>query len=165
MKFAVVGGGVMGVCSGLALLETFPTAEVTIISEKWSPQTTGDVSAGLIYLYAVGAKTDKTMLHQIFGDSVKFFQKLMHTDPQSGRKAGISLLTMYELNKAKHSPLDEGAILHLPSHRAIDSKHIELLYPHLMNEYNSGTETTCYSVEPSYFLPYMMNKFQTKVSF
>ncbi|CAL2042287.1 hypothetical protein CAEBREN_30974 [Caenorhabditis brenneri] len=50
-KIAVIGAGINGVSSALAIQEKIPNAEVTIISEKFSPNTTSDVAAGLIEPY------------------------------------------------------------------------------------------------------------------
>lgn len=47
MRIAVIGAGVIGVTSAVAIKEAFPRAEVTIFSDKFTPNTTGDGSAGL----------------------------------------------------------------------------------------------------------------------
>ena len=44
---AVVGAGVSGLSTAVLAQERIPGVRVTIISDKFSPHTTGDVSAGL----------------------------------------------------------------------------------------------------------------------
>lgn len=54
MKVAVVGAGVIGLTSALAIVENFPNDyEVTIFAEKFTPETTGDGSAGLWFPYCL----------------------------------------------------------------------------------------------------------------
>ena len=44
---AVIGAGVVGVSSALAIQEALPRVEVTIIAAELTPDTTGDGSAGV----------------------------------------------------------------------------------------------------------------------
>jgi len=53
-RIAVVGGGVIGLSCAVRLLEETPNVRVTIISEEFSPNTTGDGSAGWIRPYLPG---------------------------------------------------------------------------------------------------------------
>lgn len=47
-KVAVIGAGVIGLTTAVAIQERLgPTVSVTIFTENVSPNTTGDVSAGL----------------------------------------------------------------------------------------------------------------------
>ena len=90
LRIAVVGGGVVGVCAGLALQQEYSQAEILIISEKWTPLTTGDISAGLIFPYAIGKQNDPRLMRRIFVDTIKFYQQLIR-NPDSG-KFGIYYL-------------------------------------------------------------------------
>lgn len=47
MRVAVVGAGVIGVTSALAVKISFPHYDVKIFADAFSPDTTGDGSAGL----------------------------------------------------------------------------------------------------------------------
>lgn len=55
-KIAVIGAGVNGLSSAVQIVEYFSRdqVEVTLISEKVSPDTTGDISAGLWGPYLIG---------------------------------------------------------------------------------------------------------------
>lgn len=61
-NIAVIGGGVVGVTTALQLQKDIKNCKVTIFAEKWSPNTTGDVSAGLWtpYLLEDTPKSDIT---------------------------------------------------------------------------------------------------------
>lgn len=58
MQICVLGGGINGFCCALRILETFQKLqkpiEVTVISEEFTPNTTGDGSAGLWGPYLLG---------------------------------------------------------------------------------------------------------------
>jgi len=47
MRVAVVGAGVIGVTSAFAVKSSFPSYDVKIFADAFSPHTTGDGSAGL----------------------------------------------------------------------------------------------------------------------
>lgn len=49
MRVAVVGAGVIGVTSAFAVKSSFPSYDVKIFADAFSPDTTGDGSAGLCY--------------------------------------------------------------------------------------------------------------------
>lgn len=54
-KIAVLGGGINGISCAVQLQNKFKSAvEVTVISEEFSPNTTGDGSAGLWGPYLMG---------------------------------------------------------------------------------------------------------------
>ena len=62
MKVAIIGAGVIGVTSALAVKENFPDlSEVTIIADTFSPDTTGDGSAGFFCPYIL-AETDVKLI-------------------------------------------------------------------------------------------------------
>ena len=46
MKLCVVGAGIIGTSSAVRLKKAFPDAELKIISESFSPNTTSDGSGG-----------------------------------------------------------------------------------------------------------------------
>ena len=45
---AVVGGGIIGLSSAVCILERDPRVKVTLIADKFTPNTTSDGAAGLI---------------------------------------------------------------------------------------------------------------------
>uniref|UniRef100_A0A3B3Z917 D-aspartate oxidase n=1 Tax=Periophthalmus magnuspinnatus TaxID=409849 RepID=A0A3B3Z917_9GOBI len=49
VKVAVVGAGVIGFSSAVCIAESLPNAAVTIIAEKFSPDTTSDGAAGIFF--------------------------------------------------------------------------------------------------------------------
>lgn len=58
-KIAILGAGINGISCAVQLQKQFQNAvEVVVISEEFSPNTTGDGSAGLWGPYLVGTTPD-----------------------------------------------------------------------------------------------------------
>jgi D-amino-acid oxidase len=57
MRIAVIGAGIIGMTTAVAIKEAFPSTEVTIFADNFTPNTTGDGSAGLWSPYIL-ANTD-----------------------------------------------------------------------------------------------------------
>jgi len=58
MNICIIGGGIIGTSSAVRLKRAFPDSKITLISEAWSPNTTGDGAAGL-WLPFLDPYTDK----------------------------------------------------------------------------------------------------------
>lgn len=50
IKVAIIGAGIIGITSACRILESYPKANVTVIADVFSPNTTSDVSAGKIQI-------------------------------------------------------------------------------------------------------------------
>ncbi|KAI2543457.1 DDO isoform 2 [Pan troglodytes] len=55
-RIAVVGAGVVGLSTAVCISKLVPRCSVTIISDKFTPDTTSDVAAGMLipHTYPVG---------------------------------------------------------------------------------------------------------------
>lgn len=158
MKVAVVGGGINGICTGLALQTEIRGANVTVLSDRWTPETTGDVSAGFIYPYLPGEQTPPKLLKRIFANTIEFYGKLIR-EPNSG-KFGVSLATVYELFEGKvQFPIGKECF---PLIREMNPVELKQLFG---SGFRSGLAVTTYMAEPSHLLPYLMDKFAKQVRF
>uniref|UniRef100_A0A493TWE2 D-aspartate oxidase n=1 Tax=Anas platyrhynchos platyrhynchos TaxID=8840 RepID=A0A493TWE2_ANAPP len=45
---AVVGAGLVGLSTALCISEAFPSCSLSVLAEQFSPNTTGDVAAGML---------------------------------------------------------------------------------------------------------------------
>lgn len=63
-KIVVIGAGVNGLSSAVKIAEHFfrKSVSVTLVSEEFSPFTTGDVSAGLWGPYLLGNCTEEKIV-------------------------------------------------------------------------------------------------------
>lgn len=63
-KIAIIGAGVIGTTTALRLFEEFgDSISIAIFSDQFSPNTTGDVSAGLWGPYLLGDTPKEKILY------------------------------------------------------------------------------------------------------
>ena len=55
MKVCVLGAGVIGMSTGVCLVEQVRGVEVTVLAEHFSPYTTGDCAAGIVTPFSLGS--------------------------------------------------------------------------------------------------------------
>lgn len=46
MRIGIIGAGIIGATCAVRILDQFPGCKITIYADKFSPDTTSDVSAG-----------------------------------------------------------------------------------------------------------------------
>lgn len=49
VRVAVVGAGVVGLSTAVCIAEALPFCSVTVLAEKFSPDTTSDGAAGILF--------------------------------------------------------------------------------------------------------------------
>ncbi|KAK6179866.1 hypothetical protein SNE40_012123 [Patella caerulea] len=54
MKICVIGAGVIGMSSAVRIQDRYPSADITIIADMFSPNTTSDGAGAIFEVYAVG---------------------------------------------------------------------------------------------------------------
>jgi len=89
VRVAVVGAGIAGLSSANAIQERFPEARVTLIAEKFSPDTTSDGAAGLWWPYLM-EETPEEDISRYAEDTWKYLERLWKS-PMGGR-LGLSLI-------------------------------------------------------------------------
>jgi D-amino-acid oxidase len=63
-RIIVIGAGVNGLSAAVKIAENFPRDkyQVTLVSDKISPDTTGDISAGLWGPYLIGDTPEEKIM-------------------------------------------------------------------------------------------------------
>jgi glycine/D-amino acid oxidase-like deaminating enzyme len=156
VKIGVIGAGIIGTSSALRLIESIPDIDITIIAEQWSPNTTGDGSAGLIYPYLMG-KTSPQKISKWFRETIGFLDN--HFWSSDGGKLGIGLLSMYVLFGENDSNERPEFADQLITYRDLTAKEIKL-FP---NKWKSGAFVTTYFAECTKLLPFMLQMYKSKV--
>ncbi|PIO29048.1 hypothetical protein AB205_0157690 [Aquarana catesbeiana] len=96
MRVAVIGGGLVGLSTALYITESLPQCTVTVISEEFSPNTTGDVAAGSLIPHAYPG----TPLHQQkdwFKETFDYLFKIANSSEAA--EAGVSFISGWQVFK------------------------------------------------------------------
>ncbi|KAL7297359.1 hypothetical protein TKK_0009749 [Trichogramma kaykai] len=154
---AIVGAGVIGVTSALAVQQAFPAAEVTIFSEIFSPYTTGDGSAGLWSPFVL-ENTDptkilrwSTLTHRWMEN---FWKKGLAAD------IGLCLLPLYRVtHKPEGYPLPDWASAAYGAYELSDDE-LESFNRRHKSKYGGAIHFVTYTCESTKLLPWLMEKFK-----
>ncbi|XP_054165231.1 D-amino-acid oxidase-like [Oppia nitens] len=161
LKIAVIGAGIIGCTSASVLIESVPNVDITIISEKFTPNTTSDGSGGLIYPYLSGS-TDRQRIRKWINNSLVYLNKYYQL-PDSG-KFGIGLLSMYYLLEDEevfdYQDFDDIMI----SQRPMTSSELKQFSSssESQNKWTKGVYVTTYYAECRKLLPYLLQQFKSK---
>jgi len=60
-RVCVIGAGIIGLPAAYRLQDALPDVDITIVSEKFSPNTTGDGSAGFWHPYLLKGVPDEVV--------------------------------------------------------------------------------------------------------
>ena len=156
VKIAVIGGGIIGTTSALALIDSIPNIDITLISEKFSPNTTGDGSGGLIFPYLPG-KTSPQRVSKWVKDTVRFLNGYFMS-PNAGN-LGIGLLPVYSLLGDNQEYYNPEYIKQMVSYRHMTEQELKLFG----NKWKRGEFMTTYFAEPAKMLPFFLTLFKSKV--
>ncbi|RWS02488.1 D-aspartate oxidase-like protein [Dinothrombium tinctorium] len=151
---AVLGAGIIGVCSALCLVENEPNLNVTLISAKLSPDTTSDNSGGLIMPYLIGNVADERL--NFWCKKTFDFLLNIYKSPFAV-KAGVSLISAYALTEQEE---DEAAYIKkgFINVRKLSEEEIR----RFSAEYKHGYFVTTLYAECKMLLPFLMEKFKEK---
>ncbi|KAH8412050.1 hypothetical protein KR222_007947 [Zaprionus bogoriensis] len=157
---AVIGAGVNGVSSAIKILEHYQKAkqnvQVTLISDEFTPNTTGDGSAGLWGPFLLGG-TDESKVHKWSKTTHQFLEELWLSEDAG--EAGVCLVPCVRL--ATDPNVSVGDFWRDIVYGAVE------LTPQQLAEYNrnrqvkftSALSFVTYTSEPIKLLPYLMKRF------
>lgn len=153
LRIAVVGGGIIGISSALYAVEQVPGIDITVIGAEFTPNTTGDGSAGFWNPYIFGAIPAEKM-RSWCSDSFNYLQKIGCS--AEGKRCGVGFLSCYQLSERPiEEPLYSDIFLEW---RHMKSRELEL-FP---KQYRYGAFFTTIFAECKKLLPYMMDRFKAK---
>ncbi|GIY58646.1 d-aspartate oxidase [Caerostris darwini] len=153
LKVAVIGGGVIGITSAYVIAENLEDVQVTVFSESWSPDTTGDGSAGYWCPYLLGDVPEE-VLRFWCQKSFEVFQAICKT--KEAVEWGVGLLSVFSLAT---EPLETPAYHDLfLEHRPLCAKELSM-FP---SRCRYGAFITTFFVECTKFLPVLMKRIQSK---
>lgn len=149
VRVVVVGAGVNGVGSAVALQRLHPECQITILAKDFTPDTTGDGAAGLWEPYLTGETPADKVIEWSRGTWQQFGEWYRNGESKT---RGVNLLHGTSLDSLPIAP---------PFWR-----HIPLWYSSLTPDqlaeygprYKSGSRYLTFTAEPSKFLPTLLQE-------
>ncbi|XP_064483978.1 D-amino-acid oxidase-like [Ornithodoros turicata] len=151
VRIAVVGAGIIGLTTAVKAIETLRDVHITILADKFTPETTGDVAAGFL---------DPSLIKGVPEEKVRdwcvqtsdFYLELLRGD--SASDLGLCLIPAYFLKTEWiPRPLHADAFLH---YRDMTAKELQM-FP---SKYRYGAFFVSMIIECKRFLPYLMRRFE-----
>ncbi|KAJ8939549.1 hypothetical protein NQ318_011333 [Aromia moschata] len=139
-QVAVIGCGVIGLTSALAIQRSIRNTKVTIFTKDITPNTTGDVAAGLWEPYLVDDTEEKS-----FGGKAK--------------EAGISLQPIINLSDKRDHKIPDWVNVTL-GHSELSRDHLVNLSRRYNKNFTAGYLFVSFTWEASYFLPFLQREFE-----
>ncbi|KAL0127821.1 hypothetical protein PUN28_003215 [Cardiocondyla obscurior] len=155
MRVAVVGAGVIGVTSAFAVKSAFPSYDVKIFANEFSPNTTGDGSAGLWSPYLLGDTSAEDIIRWA-GRTFRWFEQLWKTGLSS--ETGVTLLPVTNVT-CDHKDVEIKWKKLVYGFRNLSKKELERLSDEHRSNYTQGYRFISYTAEPVMLLPWLMKKF------
>lgn len=158
LSVAVVGAGIIGTSSALCILESGLNVDLTLISERFSPATTGDGSAGSLFPSTLGSQTSQTEIATWFRATYDYLLSWMKSP--NADKYGVGIVHGYVLYQ---TALEERNPIYALSHeiqdvflnfRTLHEKEAKLFG----DQYKSGYFYTTVYAECVKFIPSMMQR-------
>jgi hypothetical protein len=155
-RITIIGAGIIGLTTACTLLKEYSTNEnlqITIISEKFSPDTTGDVSAGYWEPYGLEKIDDRILRWAGYTYNI-FLSEFFST---KAARAGVIKITSYCLkgydgqNKINDQVVIKPQFSELVRHSRILDQHEMGIFDHLKP--TSGFAMSSVVVEVNKYLP------------
>ncbi|XP_076176743.1 D-aspartate oxidase-like [Ptiloglossa arizonensis] len=156
MRVAVVGAGIIGTTTAYAVKTAFPGYQVHVYAEEFTPDTTGDGSAGLWSPYLVG-DTPREKILVWAGVTHRWLEKFWKEGLSS--ETGVSLLPVYRVTSDPRGCSDcSWTKLVYGAHR-LTPKELEKLNEEQLSNYKDGWMFVTYTGESVRLLPWLTDKF------
>ncbi|GAB0097680.1 D-amino-acid oxidase [Sergentomyia squamirostris] len=154
-KIGVIGGGVSGMCAAVQVAEFFYNdAQVILLSEEMSPNTTGDGSAGLWQPYLCGLDDNVLKWSQ---DTHQFFHDLWRNG--LANETGICLQPMIRVDSSDRK-FEIPPWTHIPfGCTRLSEDQLKLLSEEHKKKYTGGIHFISFTCEPTKLLPYLFKRF------
>ncbi|XP_012136678.1 D-aspartate oxidase [Megachile rotundata] len=157
MRVAIIGAGVIGMTSALAVKNSFPMFDVHVFANEFSPDTTGDGSAGLWSPYLLGTTSPDKVLRW-GGVTHRWMEKLWKEG--LSRETGVALVPVYHVISDSQGFPDLNWIkLTYGAHR-LTVKELERLNEEHKSNYKDGWLFLTYTCEPVILLPWLKEQFE-----
>ncbi|XP_013117843.2 D-aspartate oxidase [Stomoxys calcitrans] len=162
MRVAILGGGINGFSCAVRIQEHFQQRnqpiEVTVLSEDFSPNTTGDGSAGLWGPYLLG-KTPASSVNKWSKGMHDFLQELWLSEDAG--EAGICLIPVIRVTTTDTPVADFWRDI-VYGCQEVPQKLLDEYNANRDKKFKSGLHFVTYTSEPRKLLPYLMKRFEKR---
>lgn len=148
-RICVVGAGVIGLSSAVRIQNQIPDADITIVADKFSPNTTSDGSAGFWEPHLVNPIQKQEI--RKWGQET-FDHLLRLASSEEAGKLGAQLISGYNFCLMKEEPFWKDQVL---AYRKLDENE-KKIHP----EHKDGVFFTTVSIDVKSYLPWLMQKFK-----
>ncbi|GLH01698.1 D-aspartate oxidase [Gryllus bimaculatus] len=155
---AVIGAGVLGLTTAVALQRRMPWVSVTLITERLSPETTGDGSAGFWEPYLLGDTPSDNVLRWS-KRSYDIFCELWKS-PLAG-DAGVSLVPVIYVSEDSNQSLPDWRQVVL-GFKEMNKTEISQFSSQFGKQYRFGFRYISFTCEPTKYLPLLLQEFKTR---
>uniref|UniRef100_A0A8C5Q9X0 D-aspartate oxidase n=1 Tax=Leptobrachium leishanense TaxID=445787 RepID=A0A8C5Q9X0_9ANUR len=152
VRVAVIGGGLVGLSTAVCISEALPQCTVTVISEKFSPNTTGDVAAGCLIPHAF-EETPIQEQKYWFRQTFDFLFNIANS--AEAAEAGVGFLSGWQVYKAQpeeHFPFWWDVVLGF----RLMTENEMAKFPH----HRFGQTFTTLKCQSGLYLPWMEKRFK-----
>ncbi|GMT16783.1 hypothetical protein PFISCL1PPCAC_8080, partial [Pristionchus fissidentatus] len=146
-NIVVIGAGIAGISSALAIQHKFPTAKVTIISDLFSPNVTSDLAAGFWWPYLCNFH-DANLLNRICRDTFEYISRLVSVEDAGAMWQSGHVVSKEDEEIPEWSTLVKGF-------RKLTKEQLR----ELGEEYKSGNFFTTLGLEPTKYIAYATRQF------
>ncbi|XP_050400438.2 D-aspartate oxidase isoform X5 [Patella vulgata] len=153
-KICVVGAGIIGLSSAIRIQDRYPKIDITIIADKFSPNTTSDGAGALFEVFAVG-DTPLELVQKWAKETWDHLKNVAFSvEADSARVQHVSgyWVTGDPPMTSETSPDEEN------TSRRLTSEEMQLLFPRA----KSGKFFTSYLVDCTSYLPWLMKQYMNK---
>lgn len=155
MQVAILGGGINGFCCGVQIKKKWPETSVSIISDQFTPNTTGDGSAGLWGPYLMGDTEIKKV--NKWSMEMHDFLKKIWLSVDNG-EAGVCLIPVVRLTGEKLTDDTWKNIVY--GCRNLNESELNTYRQLLDKKITSGLQFVSFTSEPAKLLPYLEKTFR-----
>ena len=157
VKVVIVGAGVIGLSCALCLKEKHPELSLTVVSDRFTPDTTSDCSGALACPEPgpPSGNKDTEKRRKWFREGVKNFHRLHRSE--DGEKTGVSLVFGYYMYSRKVTdPWFKNDVIGL--REVPEEERAAMSLPNLPMCWFFGT----YSIDCTRYLPWLMEQLKKK---
>ncbi|RNA14809.1 D-aspartate oxidase [Brachionus plicatilis] len=149
MRIAIIGAGIIGITCAARILDQFPDCKIIIYADRFSPDTTSDVSAGFWEPYCISAEQAAPIIK--WGKET-YDIMLRESLGENADKYGIQALTAYVLQDTQQAKIPYWSQI-VAQFRTLDKNDIMSIVNQANTHFSSGFSYLTTTVVVKKYIP------------